>query len=135
MFLDAFARRDFAAASASLDPDVCFRVLVPPGPITTFGAAAAAGQRYDGGGLPARAHGAEIPIEMRVAQRADMVEVHQRTYGVEGALAMARRRRGGQFDPQVVDVFVDHAEGVLAGPPPGDAWAGAFGRLLIAISG
>ena len=31
-FLDAFARRDFAAMEACLDSDVCFRALVPPSP-------------------------------------------------------------------------------------------------------
>src|ERR1700682_3859321 len=35
-------------------------------------------ERYDGGGLPAGARGDDIPIEMRVAQLADMVEIHQR---------------------------------------------------------
>jgi HD-GYP domain-containing protein (c-di-GMP phosphodiesterase class II) len=83
-------------------------------------------ERYDGGGLPAGAHGDAIPIEMRVAQLADMAEVHHRSYGVEGAVAMARSRRGGQFDPKVVDTFVQHAETILAGPPAGDAWAAAL---------
>ncbi|SDU44110.1 HD domain-containing protein [Gordonia westfalica] len=64
-------------------------------------------ERFDGGGMPVGVSGAEIPIEMRVAQLADMAEVHQRTYGVDGAVAMARSRRGGHFDPDVVDVFVD----------------------------
>jgi HD domain len=75
-------------------------------------------ERYDGGGLPAGAHGDEIPVQVRVAQVADMVEVHHRVYGVDGAVAMARSRRGGQFDPRVVDVFIQHADAVLAGPPP-----------------
>jgi HD-GYP domain-containing protein (c-di-GMP phosphodiesterase class II) len=83
-------------------------------------------ERYDGGGLPAGAHGDEIPIQMRVAQLADMVEVHHRGYGVEGAVAVARSRRGGQFDPTVVDTFVQHADAILAGPPAGDAWAAAL---------
>jgi HD-GYP domain-containing protein (c-di-GMP phosphodiesterase class II) len=82
-------------------------------------------ERYDGGGLPAGAHGDEIPIQMRVAQLADMVEVHHRAYGAEGAVAVARSRRGGQFDPKVVDTFVEHADKILAGPPAGDAWAAA----------
>lgn len=64
-------------------------------------------ERFDGGGMPGGVTGAGIPIEMRVAQLADMAEVHQRTYGVDGAVAMARSRRGGHFDPDVVDVFVD----------------------------
>jgi len=83
-------------------------------------------ERYDGGGLPAGAHGDEIPIHMRIAQVADMVEVHHRTYGLEGAVAMARDRRGGQFDPQVVDTLLSDAEAILAGPPTGDAWAAAL---------
>lgn len=83
-------------------------------------------ERYDGGGLPTGVCGDAIPIQMRVAQLADMVEVHHRAYGVEGAVAMARRRRGGQFDPEVVDTFVDHADAILAGPPTGDAWAAAL---------
>lgn len=82
-------------------------------------------ERYDGGGLPTGAYGDAIPIQMRVAQLADMAEVHHRTYGVEGAVAMVRSRRGGQFDPGVVDTFVGHAEAILAGPPTGDAWAAA----------
>ena len=83
-------------------------------------------ERFDGGGLPAGASGDAIPIEMRVAQLADMVEVHQREYGVEGAVAMARSRRGGQFDPAVVDAFVADPAGVLAVPSAGDVWATAL---------
>ena len=83
-------------------------------------------ERFDGGGLPAGASGEAIPIEMRVAQLADMLEVHQRSFGVEGAVAMARGRRGGQFDPQLVDVVAADAEAILAGPPAGDVWAAAL---------
>jgi HD-GYP domain-containing protein (c-di-GMP phosphodiesterase class II) len=83
-------------------------------------------ERYDGGGLPTGAHADGIPIQMRVAQLADTVEVHHRTYGVDGAVAMARSRRGGQFDPQVVDAFTRDADVILAGPAAGDAWAAAL---------
>ncbi|MFI5955304.1 HD domain-containing phosphohydrolase [Cryptosporangium sp. NPDC051539] len=62
-------------------------------------------ERYDGQGLPAGAAGADIPIEMRIAVLADIAEVHCRMYGMDGAVAMARSRRGGHFDPQVVDAF------------------------------
>lgn len=93
---------------------------------TVQAALAFAFERYDGGGLPTGAHGDAIPIQMRVAQVADMVEVHHRAYGVEGAVAMARARRGGQFDPAVVDTFLRDADAILAGPPTGDAWAAAL---------
>lgn len=83
-------------------------------------------ERYDGGGLPAGAQGGQIPLAVRVAQLADMAEFHHRSYGLEGAVAMALSRRGGQFDPQVVDAFVGDAERILAGPPTGDAWRAAL---------
>ncbi|MGV9710208.1 HD domain-containing phosphohydrolase [Gordonia sp. NPDC003424] len=63
-------------------------------------------ERYDGSGLPDGVSGTDIPIEIRVAQLADTAEVHQRLYGTDGAIAMARSRRGGQFDPVVVDAFI-----------------------------
>ena len=83
-------------------------------------------ERYDGGGMPAGAHGDGIPIQMRVAQVADLVEVHHRTGGVAGAVAMVTRRRGGQFDPAIVDAFVRDADAILAGPVAGDAWRAAL---------
>lgn len=83
-------------------------------------------ERFDGGGLPNGHAGESIPIEMRVAQFAETVEVHEREYGVEGATAMARGRRGGQFDPAVVDAFVADPEPILAAPPAGDAWTTAL---------
>lgn len=83
-------------------------------------------ERFDGGGLPQGASGEAIPIEMRVAQLADMVEVHQREYGIDGAVAMARSRRGGQFDPAVVDAFTADPSDVLTVPSTGDVWATAL---------
>lgn len=83
-------------------------------------------ERFDGGGLPSGASGDAIPIEMRVAQLAEMLEVHQRSFGVEGAVAMARSRKGGQFDPDLVDLVTADAEQILTGPPAGDVWAAAL---------
>lgn len=83
-------------------------------------------ERFDGGGLPNGVSGDGIPVEMRVAQVADMVEVHQREYGIDGAVAMARSRRGGQFDPAVVDAFVADPAEILAVPSAGDVWATAL---------
>ncbi|WP_395310841.1 HD domain-containing phosphohydrolase [Mycobacterium sp. AMU20-3851] len=83
-------------------------------------------ERFDGGGMPTGARGETIPIQMRIAQLADLVEVHHRTRGVTAAVALAAARRGGQFDPQVVDVFVRDADAILAGPAAGDVWAAAL---------
>ena len=83
-------------------------------------------ERYDGAGLPKGLAGESIPLPMRIAQLADMAEIHQRAFGIEGAVAMARTRRGGQFDPQIVDAFVKHADKILAGPAAGYVWATAL---------
>lgn len=82
-------------------------------------------ERFDGGGLPHGVTGSEIPIEMRVAQVADIAEVHHRMYGVEGAVAMARSRSGGHFDPAVVDALTADAEGLFAAPGD-DPWSAAL---------
>ncbi|WP_460567701.1 HD domain-containing phosphohydrolase [Humibacter soli] len=83
-------------------------------------------ERWDGAGLPSGASGEAIPIEMRVAQLADVAEVHQRTYGLDGAVAMARSRRGGQFDPAVVDVLLADPQEILEPSPGDDTWADAL---------
>ncbi|WP_249026257.1 HD domain-containing phosphohydrolase [Mycobacterium xenopi] len=83
-------------------------------------------ERYDGGGLPNGVRGEDIPLPMRIAQLADMAEIHHRAFGIDGAVAMVRRRRGGQFDPHIVDAFLEKPHELLAGPPTGDVWATAL---------
>lgn len=73
-------------------------------------------ERYDGSGLPSGCRGDTIPIEMRIAQLADAAEVHLRLYGVDGAAAMVRARRGGQFDPAIADEFLTDPDGLTAIP-------------------
>jgi HD-GYP domain-containing protein (c-di-GMP phosphodiesterase class II) len=79
-------------------------------------------ERYDGQGGPAGIAGDAIPVEMRVAQLADLVEVHDRTYGPGGAEHLVRSRSGGQFDPAVAAAFLADPEGVLEPPAGGDYW-------------
>jgi HD-GYP domain-containing protein (c-di-GMP phosphodiesterase class II) len=103
-------------------------------------------ERWDGSGLPAGAAGSQIPVAMRVAQLADIAEVHHRAYGAEAAVAEVRRRSGKQFDPNMVEVFTAAAGDLLrenedvwstaAGlaPDPGEALSGpALDRLLCAM--
>lgn len=83
-------------------------------------------ERFDGTGLPQGCQGAEIPIEMRIAQLADTAEVYHRLHGVDAAVAMARRRRGGHFDPGVVDALLASPAEVFADVPDSDAWKAAI---------
>lgn len=85
-------------------------------------------ERQDGRGVPAGCSGDEIPIEMKVVQLADVAEVHYRLRGVEAATAMVRSRRGGQFDPAVVDALLEAPEEILAPPPGSDPWEVALGQ-------
>jgi HD-GYP domain-containing protein (c-di-GMP phosphodiesterase class II) len=83
-------------------------------------------ERYDGRGLPVGASGDQIPVEMRVAQFADVAEVHHRTYGLDAMIAMAGSRRGGQFDPVVVNAALTRPEELFAAAPDSDAWKDAL---------
>lgn len=83
-------------------------------------------ERYDGRGLPQGLAGDAIPIAMRIAQLADTAEVHDRLGGVEAAIRMARDRRGGQFDPVIVDAFLADAAALLDLPHGSAAWAAAL---------
>ena len=85
-------------------------------------------ERFDGEGLPVGVSGDMIPIEMRIAQFADTAEVHHRMYGLDAVTAMARSRRGGHFDPAVVDAVLASPEGIFAASPHGDVWEEALGH-------
>ncbi len=83
-------------------------------------------ERWDGGGLPLGVRGDALPVEMRVVQLADVAEVHLREGGVAGALAMARSRRGTQFDPAVVEAFEGCAEEISRGLAGAEVWTSAL---------
>lgn len=62
-------------------------------------------EHWDGRGYPASLAGEEIPLRARISGLAQAVEVFFCAYGVDAAHAMARERRGGWFDPQLVDAL------------------------------
>ncbi|MET9227829.1 HD domain-containing phosphohydrolase [Lentzea sp. NPDC003310] len=78
--------------------------------------------RWDGRGVPAGVGGEEIAPIVRLVHLADVVEVRHRVAGLDGALEVARARRGSQFAPDVVDAFVTHAPEVLSDIGSGDLW-------------
>ena len=82
-------------------------------------------ERWDGGGLPHGVSGVELPLATRIVQLAEVCEVHQRTHGTSGALAMARERSGTQFDPALVSAL-QRCRGQMNALPDQDVWSRAL---------
>ena len=72
-------------------------------------------ERYDGNGYPFGLKGKEIPILSRIVLVADVfdamtsVRAYQPALPVEYAVDEISRYAGTQFDPEVVEVFLDLA--------------------------
>ncbi len=78
-------------------------------------------EQWDGKGLPDHLRGTEISLAARLTQLAAPAEVYARR-GVDAARRVARRHRGGEFDPGLVDLFCDHAPDILADLPEATGW-------------
>jgi HD-GYP domain-containing protein (c-di-GMP phosphodiesterase class II) len=70
-------------------------------------------ERWDGRGWPGDLKGEAVPLESRIAQLAEFLEVAHRVGGIEAARKLAKERAGAQFDPHLAAVFLDHAEEIL----------------------
>src|SRR5271169_1935417 len=84
-------------------------------------------EQWDGKGYPGHLRGEEICLPARLVQLAGPVEVVARRRGVEAAVAVARRHRGTQFDPAVVDLFCAHAPELLDGLDRASDWDAVLG--------
>jgi HD-GYP domain-containing protein (c-di-GMP phosphodiesterase class II)/DNA-binding CsgD family transcriptional regulator len=80
-------------------------------------------EQWDGKGAPLGLRGPEITLPARLVQLAGPVEVFGRRHGVEGARDAARRHRGADFDPALVDLFCEHASAILDGLDEASEWA------------
>ena len=79
-------------------------------------------EQWDGKGVPHGLRGAEITLPARVVQLAGPVEVFHRRHGAEAARDAARRHRGADFDPAVVDLFCEHTSQILDGLDDASEW-------------
>src|SRR5438876_8469366 len=84
-------------------------------------------ERWDGKGVPKGARGEQILLTSRLVALADVVEVFHRAGGTDAAVAVARQRRGTQFDPRVVDLFAGQAESVFVGLDEASGWDAVIG--------
>jgi HD-GYP domain-containing protein (c-di-GMP phosphodiesterase class II) len=71
--------------------------------------------RWDGTGMPSGVRQDEIAASVRLFHLADVVEVINRTDGLDAAVKVAQARRGSHFDPAFVDAFCATAAQVLEG--------------------
>ena len=91
-------------------------------PSSVQDAVATAYERWDGRGWPGDLGGHDIPIESRLAQLAEFVEVAHRVDGVDAAKQLATERAGAQFDPHLAAVFCEHAETILTELDEAQTW-------------
>jgi CHASE2 domain-containing sensor protein len=70
-------------------------------------------ERWDGTGYPAGLAGTDIPLEGRITAVCDVFDallsprVYKPAWPLEEVLAELHRQRGSQFDPELVDVFLE----------------------------
>jgi putative two-component system response regulator len=83
------------------------------------GIALAHHERVDGRGYPRGLSGSEISFEARIAAIADVFDalttdrVYRKALDVDDALEIMDEGRGGHFDPEMLDLFVDSIDDVL----------------------
>jgi len=93
---------------------------------TVRAALAANFERWNGRGLPAGLKGSTLPRPMRIAQLSQEFEVLARSEGLPRALAAIRGRRGRAYDPALVDLVVEQAEGWWTALTPVAPWDAAL---------
>lgn len=79
-------------------------------------------ERWDGKGVPGNVGSQRVVPASRMVHLADNLEAFHDAGGVEAAIAVARERRGTQFDPELVDCFCEHAKEILADIGDLSAW-------------
>lgn len=94
------------------------RLGFPPGFVHGLGQLYA---RWDGRGVPAIKAEAITPAVRIVVLAQDMVIFH-RLGGPQAAMATARKRRGSQYDPRLVDLFLARAPALLSGSASNPRW-------------
>ena len=113
------ARRDDRRGTPELARSLGEELALGP---DVLDALASSYERWDGKGYPSGRVGDQVPMASRIVQLAEFLEVAHRNDGIDGALDLARRRSGSQFDPALVEVVVADAEKVFHGLDELDAW-------------
>lgn len=91
-------------------------------PETTRDALGSSYETWNGKGFPGERAGADVPIASRIAQLAEFMEVAHRTGGIKGAVELARRGAGKQFDPNLVEILCADADKVFDDLDETESW-------------
>jgi HD-GYP domain-containing protein (c-di-GMP phosphodiesterase class II) len=83
-------------------------------------------ERWDGTGFPDRTQGDALPLALRIAHVADDANVGHRLGGVEGAMALVRKRAGRGLDPELADRFTKVADRACSALERPSSWAAAM---------
>ncbi|HEX7298048.1 MAG TPA: HD domain-containing phosphohydrolase [Solirubrobacteraceae bacterium] len=83
-------------------------------------------ERWDGRGIPDGKAGERLALPARITHVADQAEMAHRAGGPAAARAVALRRSGGHFDPEVARAFAQGADEILAGLDDGDMLVAAL---------
>lgn len=78
-------------------------------------------ERWDGKGVSGL-RGEDIMLTSRLVILADVVAVFHRVGGLEAARTVARERSGSSFDPELVELFCDHASELFEGLEQSSSW-------------
>ena len=95
-------------------------------------------ERWDGRGWPGELRGDSVPLASRFAQLAEYMEVAHRVGGEDAAVAMARKRRGTQFDPDLANLICTDTVEILGGLGTARTWDAVIGAepaLSMTLSG
>jgi HD-GYP domain-containing protein (c-di-GMP phosphodiesterase class II) len=84
-------------------------------------------ERWDGKGAPDGIRTEEVPLPVRIISLADAVEVHHNGDGRDAARRVAIDRAGGQLDPNLVALFLDHTDDVLSELESASSWDSVIG--------
>jgi HD-GYP domain-containing protein (c-di-GMP phosphodiesterase class II) len=70
-------------------------------------------ERWDGKGLPHGTRGEEIPFAIRAVTVADVAELFYTREGPRSVAPTLKKRRGGQLEPRLVDLFLEHEREIM----------------------
>ena len=115
-----FTPEEFKAIA--LHPEIRYRILSGSGAELLKLAATIAWthhEKFDGTGYPRGLHGDAIPLEGRIAAIADAFDaltskrVYKPAFPFDQAVDIMRKRRGKDFDPDLLDTFLTGIDEVL----------------------